>query len=74
MQTLKARKIGTSLGFIVPKEMRDDLRISEGDLIFATKTPEGVQLTPYDPLFKRQMEAFEIGRKQYRNALRELAK
>jgi len=74
MQELKVRKIGTSLGFIAPKELRDTLNIKEGDLIYATKTPDGVQLTPYDPDFKAGMEAFEVFRKQYRNALRELAK
>ena len=73
-QVLKLRKIGNSLGFIFPKEMRDTLRVHEGDQLFSTFTDQGIQLTPYDPDFEAAMEAFEHTRHQYRNALKQLAK
>ncbi len=71
---LKIRKIGNSLGAVFPKELLQKLNIQEGDNIFLTETPGGVRMTPYDPEFEAAMEAFEKTRKNYRNALRELAK
>ena len=74
MATLKARKIGNSLGVILPKEILEQFHIEEGDTIFASSTPDGVHLTPYDPDFEVAMKAFDHTRRKYRNALRELAK
>jgi putative addiction module antidote len=74
MHALKTRKIGNSLGVILPKEVLDRFHIAEGDTVFATITPEGVHLTPYDPDFESAMKAFARTRRKYRNALRDLAK
>lgn len=73
--TLKLRKIGNSLGLIVPKEISDLLHVKEGDELHLVAEPGGgVRLTPYDPTFDAAMKAFERTRSKYRNALRELAK
>jgi putative addiction module antidote len=73
--TLKLRKIGNSLGLIVPKEVSDRLRLVEGDLLHVVPDADGgVRLTPYDPTFDKAMKAFERTRGKYRNALRQLAK
>lgn len=74
MRTLKLRKIGSSVGVILPKEMLEALHLSEGDQLFADATQDGLQLTPYDPEFEAAMEAFGRTRKKYRNALHQLAK
>lgn len=72
---LKVRKIGNSLGLIVPKELSDLLHVQEGDTLHAVIDAEGgVRITPYDPQFEDAMKAFERTRRKYRNALRELAK
>ncbi|MBE9170047.1 AbrB/MazE/SpoVT family DNA-binding domain-containing protein [Pleurocapsales cyanobacterium LEGE 06147] len=71
---LKLRKIGNSLGATFPKEILDKLQVEEGDTIFVTQTPDGVQLTAYDPEFEAVMQAAEDVTRRYRNALRELAK
>lgn len=71
---LKVRKIGSSHGIILPRELLNRLRIFEGDHLSVTETPDGIQLSPYDPKFARAMEGFERVRRQYRDALRELAK
>jgi len=72
---LKVRKIGNSLGLIVPKELFDLLHVQEGDTLHAVIDAEGgVRITPYDPQFEGAMKAFERTRRKYRNALRELAK
>ncbi|HQT98155.1 MAG: AbrB/MazE/SpoVT family DNA-binding domain-containing protein [Desulfobacteria bacterium] len=74
MLKVKVRKVGNSLGAILPSEMAARLRVKEGDTLSVTETPDGIQLSTYDPDFDTAMEAFERGRKQYRNALRRLAK
>jgi putative addiction module antidote len=68
------RKVGNSLGAILPGEVAARLRVKEGDTLSVTETPDGIQLSPYDPDFEEAMEAFERGRARYRNALRRLAK
>ncbi len=37
MTALKIRKVGNSLGLILPKEIQDALEVSEGDVIEVTK-------------------------------------
>ena len=74
MYTLKVRQIGNSLGTVFPKELLQKLNVQEGDKIFLTETPDGVRITAYDPEFEAAMQEFEKTRKNYRNALRELAK
>lgn len=71
---LKVRKIGSSLGVILPKSIIEKLKIEEGASLAATETPDGVQLSPYDPDFGEALEAFKRFRTRYRDALRELAK
>jgi putative addiction module antidote len=71
---LKVRRIGSSLGVILPKNVLDKLRVGEGATLAVTHTPDGVQLSPYDPKFEATMTAFEKVRRKYRDTLRELAK
>ncbi len=72
---LKVRKIGNSLGLIVPKELSDLMHVKEGDTLHAVVDANGgVRITPYDPHFEDAMKAFEHTRRKYRNALKELAK
>jgi putative addiction module antidote len=72
--TVKLRKIGNSLGLILPKEVADQLHVSEGDTLHVVTDADGAHLTPYDPDFDAAMKAFEQTRRKYRNALRALAK
>ena len=74
MATLKLRKVGSSVGVIIPKDMLDTLHLAEGDQIYARANGDGIHLTPYDPDFDAAMEAFGRTRRKYRNALRKLAK
>jgi putative addiction module antidote len=74
MFKVKVRKIGNSLGAILPGDVASRLRVKEGDNLSVTETPDGIQLSPYDPEFEAAMEAFERGRARYRNALRRLAR
>jgi len=72
--TVKLRKIGNSLGFILPKEVADQMHVAEGDTLHVVSDANGTHLTPYDPNFDEAMKAFGETRRNYRNALRALAK
>jgi len=75
MVELKVRKIGNSLGVVLPKEAVSRLRAEEGDQLYLIEAPDGsYQLTPYDPAFQKKMKKAEeiIGR--YRNTLHALSK
>ena len=71
----KLRKIGNSLGVILPKEILEELQVEEGQALYISKRKDGgVTLTPRDEEFERQMEIGRDLTKRYRNTLRELAK
>jgi putative addiction module antidote len=75
MVELKVRKVGNSLGVVLPKEVINRLQASDGEPLFLIEAPEGgYRLTSYDPEFEKKMMKAEdiIGR--YRNTLRVLAK
>ncbi|HSN70123.1 MAG TPA: AbrB/MazE/SpoVT family DNA-binding domain-containing protein [Steroidobacteraceae bacterium] len=72
--TAKIRKIGNSLGLILPKEAVEQLHVGDGDTVHLVPDEDGLRLTPYDPDFDAAMEAFDKTRRRYRNALRALAK
>jgi len=74
MTTLKLRRIGNSLGVILPRDVTDRLHGSTGDTVFVTNTPDGIELTAHDPDFEVAMNAFEEVRKEYRNAFRKLSR
>lgn len=71
---LNLKKRGNSLSVIVPKEMAASMNVDDGDQLFATKTPAGYEISPYDPSFAQKIEVARRGIKKYRNALIELAK
>ena len=71
---LKIRKIGNSVGLILPKEVVVQLRVAEDDTVHYVIDSDGLHVTPFDPDFDAAMEAFERTRRKYRNALRALAK
>jgi len=71
----KIRRIGSSLGITLPKEIADHMRVKEGDTIYAAIEPDGsVRLSVYDPAFDATVKAFGRTRRKYRKTLRELAK
>lgn len=71
---IKLRKIGNSLGLILPKELTEQMRVGEGDTLHVIADADGARLTPYDPGFEAAMKAYFRTRKKFRNALRVLAK
>ena len=75
MFPLKVRKVGNSLGVVLPKEAAAALQVSEGDTVFLTESPGGgYRVTNYDPEFERQMKIAEDLMRRYRNTFRALAR
>ncbi len=71
---LKLRKVGNSLGVVLPKEALAHLKVEEGQSVYLTEAPDGsYRVTSGDSEFTRQMTAAETIIGRYRNALRELA-
>lgn len=72
---LKLRKIGNSVGFVLPKEALAHLKLGEGDTLSMTEGPEGtLRLSPTKADVTRQMEVGQDVMKRYRHTLRELAR
>lgn len=72
---LKLRKVGNSVGLVLPKEALHHLKAEEGDTISVSTAPDGsLNLSVSDEEFARQMDAAEDIIKRYRNTLKELAK
>lgn len=74
MAEVTLRKIGNSLGVILPKAELEKLGVGEGDRLFIVRMPGGIRLTPFDPDLARAMTAARQFMHEYRDVLRELAK
>jgi len=72
---LKLRKVGNSVGLVLPKEALAHLNAANGDAVFLTGTTNGgFRLSASNPEFARKMKSAEGLGRRYRHALRELAK
>ncbi len=72
---LKIRKVGNSVGVILPREALAHLRVEEGDSLYVTEGPDdSLRLSASRAEVTRQMEAVQDVMKRYRHTLRELAK
>lgn len=71
---IKLRKVGNSVGTVLPKEVLARLNLEAGDTLYLTETPDGFRVTSADPDFHKLMKAANKTLKRYRNTLAELAK
>ena len=72
---LKLRKIGNSVGVVLPKEALAHLKLEEGDTVSVTEGSDGsLRMSPHKAEVVRQMEVVQKVMKRYRHTLRELAK
>jgi putative addiction module antidote len=61
---LQVKKIGNSVGLILPKELLARLKLKEGDKLHVIEqTERGLKLSPYDP---KHAEAMEFARRSFR--------
>ena len=72
---LQVRKIGNSVGVILPKELLARLRLKEGDkLHIVEQTERGLKLSPYDPHHAKAMELARRAFRDYADTFKALAK
>lgn len=73
---LKIRKIGNGYGVLFPKQLMEEMRVTEGSVVQVEKAEGSHQFTlvPMDEEFTRQVEAFLRTEPLHRNTYRELAK
>jgi putative addiction module antidote len=75
MLELKVRKIGNSLGVVLPKESLARLRVNEGEILYFTETEDGgYRLSGYNENFAKQVAEAEKIMQQDKDLLRELSK
>jgi len=74
MSALKLTQIGNSVGVILPKETLARLNLGKGDSLFLSDSANGINLSPYDPVFDAQMTEARRIMKKRRDVLRALAK
>ena len=75
MVELKVRKVGNSLGVVLPKDVINRLHTKDGEPLFLIEAPDGsYRLTSYDPAFEKKMAKAEDIISRYRNTLHILAK
>ena len=71
--TLKLTTVGNSTGVVLPRELLEKLRVKKGDTLHVLETPNGIELTNFDPELARQMDVAEAVMRKRRNLLKKLA-
>src|SRR3982074_145216 len=72
---LQIRKIGNSVGVILPKELLARLNLKEGDKFYPVEQPDGsLRLSPFNPKHARRMEIARRVMHESRDTLAALAK
>lgn len=69
------RKIGNSVGVILPKELLARLNLREGDKFYPVEQPDGsLRLSPFNPKHARTMQIARKIMHEYRDTFAALAK
>ena len=74
IQSLKLKKIGGSVGAILPKEMLQRQHLAANDEVFAVETADGILLTAVDPDTTAALAAYAEAARENRAAMAALAK
>lgn len=74
IHTITLKKIGGSIGAIIPKDMASRQHLAANDQIFAMETPDGILLTTVDPTTRAALDAYAELAKENRVAMAALAK
>jgi len=73
MTELKVTTVGNSTGIVLSKDILAKLRVQKGDKLFVSETPNGIELSSYNPEFAEQMDMAEDIMRKDRDVLRKLA-
>jgi len=72
MNKLKITTVGNSTGVVLPKDILQHLHVNKGDTLYVVETPNGIELTAYNPQFAAQMETAEQIMREDRDVLKSL--
>ena len=72
---LQIKRIGNSVGLILPKDLLARLKLKEGDKLHVVEqTERGIKLSPYDPKHAKAMEIARRSFRKYADTYKALAK
>ena len=74
IQTITLKKIGGSVGAILPKDMLVRQHLEANDEVFVVDTPQGILLTAVDPATTAALDAYAQVAKENRAAMATLAR
>lgn len=74
LAVLKLTSLGNSMGVVIPKEMLERLKATEGDQLLAVETPNGYFLTAYDPALDEELKLGREFMRKYDATFKALAK
>ncbi len=75
VSVLRVRKIGNSVGVLLPKELLARLGLEAGDRLHVVEAADRVlKLSPYDPTHARAMEIARRSFREYANTYKALAR
>ena len=73
VRPVKVRKVGASLGIVIPKNLLAELGLGKGDELYAVRNLDGILLTAHDP---EALQVLEDGRdfmRRHAGAMKKLA-
>jgi putative addiction module antidote len=73
VRPVKVRKVGTSLGVVLPKKFLAELGLGEGDELYAMGNPDGILLTAHDPETLQVLENTRDFMRRHAGAMKKLA-
>ena len=71
---LKVRRVGNSLGILLPRHLVAAMDLRVGDRLHLFTHHDGARLSPFDPAIANALKQFDQTRRWYRTALHELAR
>ena len=73
VRPVKVRKVGASLGVVLPKGLLTELGLREGDELYAMQNTDGILLTTHDPETLRVLENTRDFMRRHAGAMKKLA-
>lgn len=68
------RKVGNSLGVILPKQMIDNLNLKNGDILSINQKGNMIEIKPVDVEFEKWLDSYNELNLNYKEVMQALAK
>lgn len=65
---IKVTAVGNGLGIVLPPEALAKLGVGEGDPLYLTETPNGIEISPWDEQLGRKVEIGKRVARRFRDA------